>query len=138
VSLSVESGACAPIRGPGGARAPLVLGATRWLEGDVDAIFRLAFGSAPEPGGRGADRFVLASAGARWSVLPDPVRPQLSVEAGFRRWSGGRLGATLAAAAGVEVFVASDLSVAARAAARFPLGAGRPEADLALGVSVYF
>ncbi|HUL61040.1 MAG TPA: hypothetical protein VLU43_17300 [Anaeromyxobacteraceae bacterium] len=137
-SLAVESGASAPIRGAGRADAPIVLGATRWLEGDVDATFRLAFGSAPETAGRGAHRFVLASAGARWSLLPDPVRPQLSAEAGFRRWSDGRLAPMLAAGAGVEVFVARDLSLTARGAARIPLGSGPPSADLTLGIAAYF
>ena len=139
LSLSVESGASAPVRGAGRAHAPLVAGATRWLDGDVDATFRLAFGAAPETSGRGADRYVLSSVGARWSLLPDPVRPQLSAELGVRRRGGdGRLAVAVAGGAGLEVFVARDVAASARAALRLPLGGGRAEADLVAGLAAYF
>ncbi len=137
-SIAAESAASTAIGHAGTPRIPVILAATRWLEGDVDATFQLAFGSAPAPGGRAADG-VRASLGLRWSLLPDPMRPQLSADLGLRRaWDGSALQASLAAAAAIELFVARDVALAARVAARVPLGAGLVEVELTAGAATYF
>lgn len=137
-SLSLEGGLAAGLLGAGAARAPVALGATFWLDGDVDACFRVSFAAAPRTSGRAADDRVAGTAGLRWSLAPAPLRPQLSAELG---WSGGagvpaRL--ALGATAGVEGFLAPDLSLALRAAVRRGQAGEGWTVEAALAAAVYF
>jgi hypothetical protein len=73
------------------------------------------------------------------SLLPEPLRPQLWIEAGWARL-GGPLGRSdriaLGAGGGIEWFVGRDLSVAARCTLR---GAGPVRRlDVVAGLAAYF
>ena len=139
-SIAVESGISAPLRGPAPAGAALALTATGWLEGELEALARIAVLAGPRTSGRGSDGVgFTGTAGLRLSLLPGPLRPQLSVELGWARVDGpmgpsDRL--ALAAGAGLEWFPVRDVSIAARAALRSAGGA--PLLELVAGAAAYF
>ena len=83
--IAVESGAWAPLGAGGGLAPTFALSASRWIEGDVDAYARLAFGSADETAGRGAAPALAGTAGLRLSLGRAPLRPQGFLEAGWAR-----------------------------------------------------
>ncbi len=117
--IALESGVSARF-GPGaGACWPGAVSAAVWLDGDLDLVLRLEFGTAPRTTDRPADRWLAGTGGLRWSFAPGPLRPQLFVEAG---WVRGQRGAAdrlaLGAGGGLEWFYARDLSVAVAAAVR--------------------
>ncbi len=137
-AIALESGISAGFGAGAGAHAPVAIAAARWLEGDVDAIVRVALGSARETAGRGAAAYARATAGLRWSLGADAVRPQLHLDVGARTARGEAPRYEAGAAAGIEVFVARDLGLSARAGARLPLGRGAPLFEALGGIWAYF
>jgi hypothetical protein len=140
-AISVESGLSAPLQGGGGAGGTLALCAAAWLDGgrggDLEAVARVAIGSAPGTGGRVAAEALSATVGLRLSLGAAPVRPQVFADLG---WAGiGGAGADRLAfglGGGLEWFAAPDLSLAARGALR---GAGAARAaEGVLAVAAYF
>ncbi len=143
-SISAESGLSAPLRPGAPATAAFALTATGWLDGwgdaDLDAVARVAMRAGPRTAGREADGLAWSgTAGLRLSLLPEPLRPQVSMEIGWARLDGpagpsDRL--ALGAGVGVEWFAVRDLSVAARC---FVRGAGdAPALEVVLGAAAYF
>ena len=104
------------------------LAAASWLEWDLEATARLAWRSAPRPGGRAA---AAALAGLRWAPDTGRWRPALSLEAGAA-WGAGR-GAVAAGAlrAGLEWLVGRDWSLTAGAGLAWDGRALAPEGLLA-------
>jgi hypothetical protein len=139
-SISVETGLSAPLGAGGGAGEAFALAATAWLDGDLEAVARLARWAGPRTDGRAPDGGGWAgTAGLRLSLLPEPLRPQLWIEAGWARLEGAdgpRDRLALGAGAGLEVFVVRDVSAAARCTLR-GAGAGRT-VDVVVGVTAYF
>jgi hypothetical protein len=138
-SISVEAGLAAPFDARGGGRPAVALAATAWLDGSAEAVARVAYASAPQPNGREAAALVSGTAGVRFSLLPDPLRPQLGLELGWaRRLAGGRAQDRLAlgATAGLEWFPTRDVSIAARGAVR-GFG-GDPTLELGVAAAAYF
>lgn len=139
-SISAEAGPSAPARRGGGAAEAVGVAATAWLDGDLEAVARVAWWSAPRTPDRAADGGAwLGTAGLRVSLLPEPLRPQLWIEAGWARREtqlGPRDHLALGAGAGLEWFAVRDVSVAVRCALR---GAG-PERrlDVVAGLAAYF
>lgn len=139
-SIAVESGLSTPLRAAARPEATVALAATAWLDGDLEAVARVALPAAPRSGGRAAPAAALAAtAGIRLSLLPEPLRPQVSLELGWARVAGPEGPAdrlALGAALGLEWFPARDLSVAVRCAVR---GAGdAPAFETVLGAAAYF
>jgi hypothetical protein len=139
-SIALESGLSAPLRAGEGVVGGLALVATTWLDGDLEAIARVAFGAGARTEGRAAagDAWT-GTAGVRLSLAPEPLRPQASLEVGWRRAAGpdGVTGAlALGVSLGVEWFAARDLSLALRCALRGAGGA--PELEVSLGAAAYF
>jgi hypothetical protein len=139
-SISAEAGLSTPLGPPAPASAAFAVTATGWLEGDLEALARVALRAGPRTGGRDADGLAWSgTAGLRLSLLPEPFRPQVALEVGWARVDGpagpsDRL--AWAAGLGVEGFGARDLSVAARCALR---GAGSaPSLEVTVGVAAYF
>jgi hypothetical protein len=134
-SISLESGVAAAA---GLRTVPLALGASRWLDGDVHLVARLAFEDAPRTAGRAAAPALAGTAGLAWAPGTGPVRPRLLVEAGFvRRGSPGHVRGHGAFGAGgaLEWFLARDVALQAGVAAR-RWGAWRLE--LVAGATLYF
>jgi hypothetical protein len=140
-SIAVESGLSAPLRAGGGAAETFALSATAWLDGDLEAVARLARWAGPRTPGRVPDGGGwTGTAGLRLSLLPEPLRPQLWIEAGWARVESPDGGAAdrlaLGAGAGLEWFVVRDVSVAMRGAVR---GAGAAQVlELVAGLAAYF
>lgn len=134
-SISVESGVSTPLGSGAGASRAHALGASLWLEGEVDLTLRVVFGSAPRSGGRAADGWLAGTAGLRWSLAPGPLRPQLHAEAGWSRDGGGDSWA-LAAGAGLEWFPVRDLAL--RSDLRVTRGTGAAALGVGLGAALYF
>lgn len=138
-SISVETGLSAPLRAGGGASAAFAVAATVWLDGDVEAVARVARASAPATAGRGADASLSGTLGLRLSFGRAPLRALLLADLGWARLGGGATSAdrlALGVGVGLEAFVARDLSVSARAALRV-VGAA-PAGEGVLAVSAYF
>jgi hypothetical protein len=137
-SIGLEAGVSAPRATSDAARARLALTAGRWLDGDVEAIARIAWASAPETPGRGTAALA-GTVGLRWSLLPDPLRPQLELELGWARRLGADPadGVALGVSIGAEWFLARDLSIALRAALRRGPGA-EVRGEGTLGAAAYF
>lgn len=139
-SISVEAGLSAPVRAGAGCGDTLALVATGWLDGELEAVARVARWSGPRTGGRAADAGGwTGTGGLRLSLLPEPLRPQLSVEAGWARLGGPdgpRDAFALGAGAGLEWFPARDLSAAIRVALRGAGTARRVEG--VVGLTAYF
>ena len=138
-SIALESGASLDAEGGRGAGATFAVATTTWLDGPADALLRVGVSSAPQTPGRPPARTISGTVGLRLSLLPDPLRPQLTLEVGWaRRWREGaeedRL--ALAAGAGVEWFPARDLSVSSRATLRW-VGPSAG-AELLLAATAYF
>jgi hypothetical protein len=139
-SIALESGISTPLHAGEGVVGGLALVATTWLDGDLEAVARLAFGA----GARTADRAAAGdawtgTAGVRLSLAPEPLRPQVTLEVGWRRWISpdGATGAfALGGGLGLEWFAARDLSLALRCAMRGAGGA--PELEASIGAAVYF
>jgi hypothetical protein len=139
-SIALEGGFSAPLGAGDGLGVPGAVAATSWLDGDVDLVLRLAFGTAPRTGDRSAAGWLAGTAGLRWSLAPGRVRPQLFVEAGWARAAGPPAADRLALGAGaaLEVLVVPDVAVGVSVAARrAPAGAGL-RADGSLSVAAYF
>jgi hypothetical protein len=139
-SISVESGLSAPTRAGAPAAAAFALAATGWLDGDLEAVARVALWAGPRTAGRASDGTGwTGTAGLRLSLLPEPLRPQVTIEAGWARVDGpagpsDRL--ALGASLGVEWFVIRDASVVARCGVR---GAGTsPSVEVVVGAAAYF
>lgn len=135
-SIGVETGGSSPLTGSGPPAGRVALAATRWLEGDLDLVARVAWADARETSGRAAASLA-GTLGLRWSILPDPIRPQVELDVGWTHRLGPdpRDGLAAALAIGVEWFFAPDLSLALRGG----IGLG-PElrAGGTLGASAYF
>lgn len=134
--IAVESGISSPLGKGGAPAATFALTASAWLEGDLEAVARVAYRSAAETGGRAAASAVTGTAGLRLSLGHAPLRPQLFVDAGWARLeadgavaSGGAFGV----GAALEWFPASDFSVAPRISFRLAGGDRSLEVMLALG-----
>lgn len=124
-SISLQASAAAD---RGGAGPGLSLAAGAWLEGDLDATARLAWRSAPRPGGRAA---ALALAGLRWAPDVGRWRPVLSLEGGAA-WRAGRGAAGAGAVrAGLEWLPSRDWSLTAGAGLAWDGRAAAPEGLLA-------
>lgn len=138
-SISVETGLLAPAWGGGPPAAAFALVATGWLDGEVEALARIARWAGPRTPGRAPDAGWAGTAGLRLSLLPEPLRPQLALELGWARVDGpdgvaDRLAA--GASAGLEWFLARDVSIAARCAVR---GAGGdPSLEVGVAAAAYF
>jgi hypothetical protein len=139
-SIALESGLSAPLRAGSPSAAAFAVAATAWLEGDLDAVARVAIRAGPRTGGREADAVAWSgTAGLRLSLLPEPFRPQVSLEAGWARVDapGGPVARlALAAGLGVEWFAVRDLAVAARCAVRGAGGA--PSLEAVVAAAAYF
>jgi hypothetical protein len=139
-SIALESAVSAPFRAGEGFLGGVGLAATAWLDGDLEAVARVAWAAGARTGDRAAAAEAwTGTAGLRLSLLPEPLRPQLSLEAGWRRIDGptgsaGQL--VLGAGAGLEWFPARDLSLAVRCALRG--GSFAPELEASLAAAVYF
>jgi hypothetical protein len=140
LSIAVESGLSTPFRAGEPPSAAFALAATAWLDGELEALARVAARAGPRTGGRGADGGLWSgTAGLRLSLLPEPLRPQVSVEVGWARADApgepaGRL--ALGATLGVEWFAVRDVAVAARCGVR---AAGRAAAfEAVVGAASYF
>jgi hypothetical protein len=135
--VTAESGVATALAARGVASTPVAVSAGAWLDGDVDVVARVAWAASARTGGRGA----ASTLGLRWSLLAAPVRPQLHAEAGWAWGLDGRRrhAAVIAAGAGVEAFVARDVSLGVRASVRALLrrGAGAGAAFTG-GASFYF
>lgn len=136
-SIALESGVSVPADGRQGALASFALSASSWLDADAEAVARVALRSEPRTDGRGSAPALCATAGARLSLGPDPLRPQVQLEVGWlRARGGGAQGFAIGIGGGLEWFPARDLSLAARVALR-----GRPEAlglEASLAAAAYF
>lgn len=132
--IALESGVSLGASGGSAAHAPLALSAALWLDRDLDAVLRVAAGSAAQTTGRAATAWS-GTAGLRWSLAPGPVRPQLLVELGWSRADGPAARDVLAAGLGgaLEWFPARDLALALGAAARRSAAGVRLEATLSVG-----
>lgn len=139
-SIALEAGVSAPVGGGAAAPEAFAVTATAWLDGDLEAVARVGRWAAARTEGRGADGGGWAgTAGLRLSAGPEPLRPQVWIEAGWARVLG-RTGLAdrlvLGAGAGLEWFVARDVSVAARGALR---GAGAARRlEVVAGLAAYF
>jgi hypothetical protein len=138
-AISVESGLSAPLGGGAASGPAFAVAASTWIGGDVEAFARVARTAAAGTGGRGADAALAGTVGLRLSLGPAPLRLQLLGDLGWARVDAAPAADDRFAfglGAGVELFAATDLSVAARAALRGIGGEARLE--LALAVSAYF
>jgi len=136
-SISLESGISAWPGGEGGPRATVALLATAWLEGPAEAVARLAFASAGEPGVRATA--VSGTVGIRLSAGSGPLRPQLVADAGWARLPGrpaSRDRFAWGLGAGAEWFPGLDLSLSVRGGVR-SIGGGIG-LELVAGVAAYF
>jgi len=134
-SISVESGVSLPLAARSAAGPVFGLASTVWLDGEVEAVFRLGFGADAHTGGRAPASALAGTAGLRLSLLPDPVRPQLGIELGWA-WDGEASRVAYGVGAGLEWFPARDLSMAARVSLR---GVGAAlSTELALAATAYF
>ncbi len=134
--IAVESGISAPIEAGSAPALGFALGASLWLDGDVEGTARVAWGSAAATGGRGADSALSGTIGVRVTLGRGAVRPQVFAEAGWGRVEADGLAsdrAAFGAGAALEWFPAADLSVAPRLALRVLGGDARAEFGLALG-----
>ncbi len=144
-SIAVESGLSAPLGGGGSAAPAFAVAATAWLDGELEALARVAFWAGSRTTGRATDAEAdggggwAGTAGLRLSLLPEPLRPQLSVELGWARLEGpaGRADRlAVGAAAGLEWFPVRDVSLAGRCAVR---GAGAATSvEVLVGAAAYF
>lgn len=137
--IAVESGISSPLGKGGAPSATFALSASAWLEGDLEAVARVAYRSAAETGGRAAASAATGTVGLRLSLAHGPVRPQVFLDAGWARLeadgdvaSGGAFGV----GAALEWFPASDFSIAPRISYR--LAAGVPSLEVMLALGGYF
>jgi hypothetical protein len=137
-SVALEGGLAAPLRGGAVRPAPVAVSAALWVEGAVDATFRLAWTTAPRTGERGTDAWVAGTLGLRCSLADGPVRPQLFAEAGWSRSAWRRDRFTVGAGAGLEWFFAPDLALAARGALRRASTGEGWGLEATLGAAFYF
>lgn len=138
-SIALESGASLDTDGGSRPGATIALSTTTWLEGPAEAVLRVGVASAPETPGRAPARTLSGTVGVRLSLLPDPLRPQLTLEIGWARLrregvEEDRL--AFAAGAGLEWFPARDLALAPRATLRW--AGSSAAAELSLAATVYF
>jgi hypothetical protein len=134
--IAVESGVSAPLDGAGAAAGTIALSATTWLGGDLEGVARVARASVPGTAGRAADVRWIGALGLRLSLGHRTFRPQVLADVGWASASGGSGRLAVRVGAGLEAFLARDLSVSARAALRTAGGAAAGEGLLAL--AAYF
>ncbi len=139
-SIALESGLSTPLRAGEAAAGGLALVATTWLDGELEAVARVAWGTGARTRDRApAGEAFTGTAGVRLSLAPEPLRPQASLEVGWRRTEapgGAQWTLALGAGLGLEWFAARDLSLALRCAVR---GAGGgPELEASLSAAAYF
>lgn len=137
--IAVESGMSRRLGGSGGPGATVAVTASAWLDGDVEAVARVAYGSADGTRGHAAVSAMTGTLGLRLSLWHGPVRPQVLVDAGWARVGEGGMTSDRAAfgvGVALEWFPASDLSVAPRAALR--LAGGAPALELTVAFAAYF
>jgi hypothetical protein len=128
-----------------GTTAPVGLSASWWIGDDLDLTARAAHAFAARTAGRGADEVYEAGLGLRRSFGSGRLRPYATLDAAFLLAATGALsgwdeGVRASAGAGLEVFVARDLSLACGASAGGALlasGAG-PSFGLVLRAAGYF
>jgi hypothetical protein len=137
--IAVESGISSPLGRGGAPSAAFALTASAWLEGDLEAVARVAYRSAAETGGRAAASAVTGTVGLRLSLGHESLRPQVFLDAGWARLeadgvvaSGGAFGVGTA----LEWFPASDFSIAPRIS--FRLAGGEPALEVMLALGGYF
>jgi hypothetical protein len=134
--IAVESGIYAPFTGSSGAAPALAVSASRWLDGDLHLVARVAVASVPATAVRGAVPALSGTLGLRLSIGRAGTRPQLLADVGWARVESEgavRDRATLGVGGGLEWFPASDLSVGARAMLRLTGGLAAADAVVALG-----
>lgn len=137
--ISLESGISSPLakgRPPGAAFA---VAASAWLEGEVEAVARVSYGSAPRTTGRAADSSLSGTLGLRLSLARGGVRPQAFAEAGWARVrsdGAARDRLALGVGAALEWFPAADVSISPRVALR--AAGGEPAAELGVALAGYF
>jgi hypothetical protein len=105
-----------------GDQAPVALAASWWIADGLDLEARVSFAAVVRTGGRAADDLYEAGLGLRRVLGAGALRPFAAVDLAFLQASTGPLlgweqGVRLGASAGVEAFVAGDLSLAAAAQA---------------------
>jgi hypothetical protein len=131
VGFSLETAVPVAVAGA----APRLAAATScWLDGDLEAEAKVAFGSAGRPAARAADA-VAPALGLRWGPDLGRWRPRLGVEAGVRLpVAGHRAAPTGAARAGLELFARRELSLSVGVGWRWTSGAAAGlEAVVGLG-----
>jgi hypothetical protein len=137
--IAVESGVSAPLRGARAVAGTIALSATTWLTGELEGVARVARASVPGTAGRAAATGWIGALGLRLSLGDRTVRPQVLADVGWAS-AGGEGGPSprlaVRVGAGVEAFLARDLSISARAALRVTGGAAAGEGILAL--AAYF
>jgi hypothetical protein len=137
--ISVESGISSPLakgRSPGAAFA---VAASAWLDGEVEAVARVAYGSAARTPGRAPDSSLAGTVGLRLSLARGALRPQAFADAGWARVRSDGLARdrlALGAGAALEWFPAADVSIAPRIALR---AAGvEPAIEAGVALAGYF
>jgi hypothetical protein len=118
-----------------GATAPVGVAASWWIADDLDLTARAAYAFAARTSGRGADAVYEAGLGVRRSFGGGRLRPYAALEAAWLLTCAGAIcgreqGVRASAGAGLEIFVARDLSLA--------LGASAGGALLASGAGASF
>ncbi len=138
-AIAVESGISTSLGAASATGATLALSASTWLDGDLDGVARVAFGSAGGAEGRAAVPALAGTLGLRLSLRRAPLRPQVFAEGGWARVETARGPADRPAfgvGAALEIFPARDLSFAVRAALRVTGGA--PALDAGVAFAGYF
>jgi hypothetical protein len=133
--IAVESGISTPLAGGGAPQAGFAASASLWLEGDVEGVARVAWGSAAQTGGRGASSTVSGTLGVRVQLGRGSLRPQVFADAGWARLDAGGIASDRSAfgvGAALEWFPAAEVSVAPRVAVRMLGSEARAEVGLAL------
>jgi hypothetical protein len=128
-----------------GASAPVGLSASWWIADDLDLTARAALAFAARTAGRGADALYEAGLGLRRTFGAARLRPYATLDAAVLLASTGALarweqGVRASAGAGLEAFLARDLSLACGGSAGGALlasGAG-PSFGLVLRAAGYF
>ena len=137
-SVALEAVISADARSQREVAAGAALRATAWLEGPVEAIARVALGSARETGGR-ATAVLSGTIGLRLSRGTGPLRPQFQAEVGWAREAevgSGRHRPAWGIGAGLEWFPALDRSFALGTALR--RAGGGVSVELGAAVAAYF
>jgi hypothetical protein len=137
--IALETGVSSALGSGAAPQAAFAVAASLWLEGDVEGVARVAYGSAAATAGRAAASVLSGTLGLRASLGHGPLRPQIFADAGWARVGTDGVGsdrAAFGAGAALEWFPAADVSLAPRIALR--LVGGEPRAELGLALGGYF